>query len=165
MLLGQKTIIIIAHRLRTLRNCNKMIEKIFHKDKEISIIIRSNYSSNGIQFFTPDDCSQQLAYMKRPQGYSIEPHVHNLVNREVNYTQEVLFIKSGKLRVDFYDPNKKYLESKILIKGDVILLISGGHGFEMIEESEIIEVKQGPYSGEEDKTRFNTISEEHIIIK
>ena len=85
--------------------------------------------------------------MKRPKDYVIPPHVHNPVTREVQFTQEVLFIKSGRVRGDFYDDNRNYLESRILNQGDVILLAHGGHGFEMLEESEIIEVKQGPYVG------------------
>ncbi len=103
-------------------------------------------------------------YKRQPQGYVIEPHVHNPVQREVSYTKEVLFIKSGKLRVDFYDDHKNYIESKILITGDVILLSTGGHGFEMLEKSEIIEVKQGPYAGDADKTRFEPINNELIKI-
>jgi mannose-6-phosphate isomerase-like protein (cupin superfamily) len=142
-----------------------MIEKITINNIILSIIIRANYKSSGIQFFTPNEYSQQLAYMRRPLDYSIPPHVHNPVSRSVSFTQEVLFIKSGKLRVDFYNDQKKYLESKILYTGDVILLSSGGHGFHMLEETEIIEVKQGPYAGDQDKTRFDAISEEQIIIK
>ena len=120
----------------------------------IAIIIRADYHSDGIEFFTPDNFSQQLAYMKRPKQYVIPPHIHNIVKREVQYTQEVLLIRSGKVRIDFYNNEQAYIESKILYAGDVILLSGGGHGFEMLEESEIIEVKQGPYMGEEDKIRF-----------
>jgi mannose-6-phosphate isomerase-like protein (cupin superfamily) len=87
----------------------------------------------------------------------IPPHVHNPVPREVQFTKEVLFIKSGKVRVDFYDDEQNYLESRILSAGDVILLAYGGHGFEMLEQTEMIEVKQGPYAGEADKTRFEPI--------
>ncbi|MCH8331758.1 MAG: hypothetical protein IH946_10355, partial [Bacteroidetes bacterium] len=108
----------------------------------------------GISFFTPHDFSQQLAYMKRPAGYKIEPHVHRVLPREVTLTQEVLFIRSGKVKVDFYSNDKEYLESRVLQSGDVIMLASGGHGFEMLEESQMIEVKQGPYAGDEDKVRF-----------
>ena len=89
---------------------------------------------------------------------------HIPVKREVKHTNEVLFIKSGKVRVDFYDENKQYIGSKILNKGDVILLCSGGHGFKMIENSEIIEVKQGPYAGDMDKTRFSATDEKNIKI-
>jgi hypothetical protein len=81
------------------------------------------------------------------------------------YTKEVLFIKSGKLRVDFYTDAQVYLESKVLHTGDIILLAVGGHGFEMLEASEIIEVKQGPYAGDLDKTRFSAISNNELTIK
>jgi hypothetical protein len=76
----------------------------------------------------------------------------------------VIFLKSGKVRVDFYSSNKIYLKSKILVCGDVILLASGGHGFKMLEESEMIEVKQGPYAGEEDKERFIAVSPSEIDL-
>jgi mannose-6-phosphate isomerase-like protein (cupin superfamily) len=131
-----------------------MIESIVHDGRTFALLIHANYREEGIRFFTPDDFSQQLAYMNRPQGYEIPPHVHNSVRREVHYTKEVLFIRSGKVRVDFYDDDRRYLESRILSQGDVLLLAFGGHGFEMIEASEIIEVKQGPYAGDQDKTRF-----------
>lgn len=120
----------------------------------LAIIIPAGFSASGIQFFTPGSFSQQLAYMSHPQGKVIEPHVHNSVQREVFYTQEVLFLKRGRLRVDFYDDGRNYLESRILEAGDVILLAAGGHGFEVLEEIEMIEVKQGPYAGDLDKTRF-----------
>ena len=97
--------------------------------------------------------------MNRPAGYSIPPHVHNLVERKVDLTQEVLFIKSGKVRVDFYDNDKAYLESRVLVKGDIVLLAHGGHGFKMIEPTEMIEVKQGPYCGEMDKVRFEAVED------
>lgn len=142
-----------------------MIQQIIHNNQLLSIIIRRNFEKDGIDFFTPDDFSQQLAYMKRPKDYVIPPHVHNPVLREVQLTQEVLFIKSGKVRVDFYDDNKNYLESTIVEAGDVILLAYGGHGFEMLEESEIIEVKQGPYAGEMDKVRFEPICKTNIKVK
>jgi hypothetical protein len=140
-------------------------EKIFHLDQLLAMIIYASYQADGITFFTTDEFSQQLGYMKRPTGYEIIPHRHNLVKREVQYTQEVLFIKSGVVRVDFYCDGEGYLFSKILNKGDVILLASGGHGFEVIDDAEIIEVKQGPYVGDQDKIRFNQISKSKLLIK
>ena len=142
-----------------------MIERIEHDGVVLAILIKSEFQKEGIEFFTPDDFSQQLAYMNRPKGYIVEPHVHNIVKREVTLTQEVLFIKSGKVRVDFYDDDKKYLESRVLQTGDVILLASGGHGFEMLEPTEMIEVKQGPYAGDQDKVRFDPIGASEIKIK
>jgi uncharacterized protein YjlB len=140
-----------------------MIDKIVYKDQLLAIIIRSSFNKDGIEFFTPGDFSQQLGYMNRPQGYIIDPHVHNLVERKVILTQEVLYIKSGKVRVDFFNDDKQYLESRVVNTGDVILLAAGGHGFEMLENSEMIEVKQGPYCGDEDKVRFSHTPENPII--
>lgn len=142
-----------------------MLETISHAERTLAMLLRAEYRAEGIQFFTPDDFSQQLAYMNRPQGYVIAPHVHNPVPREVQFTKEVLFIKFGKVRVDFYDDNQNYLESRVLHQGDVILLAYGGHGFEMLEASEIIEVKQGPYAGEADKTRFAGIHGSEARVK
>ena len=142
----------------------KNIEKIIHKDVLLSMIIRASFKKDGIDFFTPDNFSQQLGYMNRPKDYVIAPHRHNLIERKVMYTQEVLIIRSGKVRADFYDDNQNYIKSSILFPGDVILLASGGHGFQMIEQSEIIEVKQGPYCGELDKVRFDSVSNKDVIL-
>jgi mannose-6-phosphate isomerase-like protein (cupin superfamily) len=142
-----------------------MLEEIKYNDEILAIIVRNDFSKEGIAFFTPNDFSQQLAYMKHPEGKIIQPHVHNPVERVVHFTKEVLFIKSGKLRVDFYDDSQNYLESRILSSGDVILLSTGGHGFVAMENLEMIEVKQGPYAGDQDKTRFEGVEESKIVIK
>ena len=139
-----------------------MIETITDGERVLAILIRREFRREGIEFFTPNEFSQQLAYMQRPAGYVIAPHVHNPVKREVHYTKEVLFIKSGKVRVDFYNDLQEYLRSTVLHQGDVILLAYGGHGFEMLEKTEMIEVKQGPYAGEADKVRFAPISHEQV---
>jgi len=131
-----------------------MIEKIEFENELIAIIVRNNFNQSGVHFFTPDDFSQQLAFMKHPKGKIIDPHIHNPVTRQVHYTKEVLLIRKGKLKVDFFNDAKIYLESRVLHEGDVILLSTGGHGFEVLEEVEMFEVKQGPYAGDMDKTRF-----------
>ena len=100
--------------------------------------------------------------MHHEKGKLIQPHIHNLIPRQVHYTLEVLVIKKGKLRVDFYNEGREYLESRILLSGDLILLSSGGHGFEVLEEIEMYEIKQGPYTGEQDKTRFDGIRNDQI---
>ncbi len=142
-----------------------MVEFITHGGNSLALILRANYRAEGIEFFTPDEFSQQLGYMNRPRGYVIAPHVHNPVKRDVHWTKEVLFIRSGKVRVDFYDDVQNYLESRVLVSGDVVLLAFGGHGFEMLEDSEIIEVKQGPYAGDSDKTRFEPVGHKFLIMK
>ena len=132
-----------------------MIEQIKDDNENIlAIIVRSQYDKPGITFVTPDDYSQQLAYMHHPKGHVILPHIHNIVKREILYTKEALVIKSGKVRCDFYSDDKEYLKSTIIETGDVLLLVSGGHGFECLEETKMLEVKQGPYAGENDKVRF-----------
>ncbi|HEX5125162.1 MAG TPA: hypothetical protein VFW00_00335 [Rhodocyclaceae bacterium] len=143
-----------------------MVEEIKDDGVLLAIIVRNSFDEPGISFFTPNHLSQQLAYMHHPAGKIIEPHVHNAVPREVTYTQEILFIKRGKLRVDFYGADKRYLHSRILKSGDVVLLATGGHGFEVLEEVQMIEVKQGPYSGDVDKTRFTPNPEQpHYVVR
>lgn len=131
------------------------IEKIEHGGALLALIVRREFAEPGIHFFTPNELSQQLAFMRHPAGKVIGAHVHNPVTRTVAFTQETLFIRRGRLRVDFFDNDQTYLQSRELRGGDVILLIQGGHGFEVLEELEMFEVKQGPYAGDADKTRFD----------
>jgi mannose-6-phosphate isomerase-like protein (cupin superfamily) len=132
-----------------------MVTEIRHHNEIFAIILSRDFDKPGVHFITPGTFSQQLAYMHHPAGKTIEAHVHTPVPREVQYTLEVLFIKRGRLRVDFFDEQRVYIESRVLEAGDVILLVKGGHGFEVLEELEMYEVKQGPYAGEKDKTRFS----------
>lgn len=142
-----------------------MVEEVKKKEKLLALIIRSNYQCEGVDFLTPNEYSQQIAYMHHPTGKVIDAHIHNLVYRNVVFTQEVLIIKKGILRVDFYDEYEDYLESRDLYAGDIILLVSGGHGFKVIEEVEMVEVKQGPYSGEQDKKRFIGVKDSEVVYK
>lgn len=141
----------------------EQIEEVSKKNKLLAMIIRNDYKCEGVDFITPNEYSQQVAYMHHPAGKVIDAHVHNLVHRNVVLTQEVLLIKRGKIRVDFYDEYEDYLESRDLNAGDVILLISGGHGFHVLEDVEMVEVKQGPYAGDNDKKRFEGIEESNVI--
>ena len=135
---------------------NYMIDIIKdNNEKTLAIVVKSNYDKPGITFVTPDDYSQQLAYMHHPKGHVILPHIHNIVKREILYTKEALIVKKGKVQCDFYSEDKHYLKSIIIETGDVLLLVSGGHGFKCLEETEMFEVKQGPYAGENDKIRFD----------
>lgn len=138
------------------------VEEVKKKNRLLAMIIRNNYECSGVDFITPAEYSQQVAYMHHPEGKSIDAHVHNLVHRNVVLTQEVLLLKKGVLRVDFYDEYEDYLESRKLYAGDIILLVSGGHGFHVLEEVEMVEVKQGPYAGEQDKRRFEGIEESRV---
>lgn len=134
-----------------------MVERVYSKEEMAAIIIRNTFDKEGIEFVTPEDFSQQLAYMHHPKGHQIIPHFHNEVKRTVHYTQETLVIKKGKIRVDFYDNDCRYQKSVELGEGDIILLVGGGHGIEILEETIMVEIKQGPYAGETDKTRFEPV--------
>ena len=133
---------------------NPQIENIVHGLEPIALIIRADFDEPGLHFFTPGSFSQQVAFMKHAAGYKIAPHVHNLVNRQVLHTQEVLLIRRGCVRISLYSSSKEFIASRDLEAGDVILLCGGGHSFEMLEETSMIEIKQGPYAGDQDKTRF-----------
>jgi hypothetical protein len=131
-----------------------MKEEIVIDGHLCAIILPADFDEPGIQFFTSNDLSQQLASMSYSAGKVIPAHTHNLVRREVSYSQEALFIRKGKVRVDFYTQRQEYRKSRVLGAGDVILLIGGGHGFEVLEDLNMVEIKQGPYFGDTDKTRF-----------
>lgn len=124
------------------------------KDVVLCYIIRASYHPETTEFFTPGSYSQQVGIIKYPEGGSIKPHFHNKVMREVFYTQEVLFIRKGRVKVNLFGTESfEYVTSVVLSEGDTILLATGGHGFEMLESSEMLEVKQGPYNGvSQDKT-------------
>jgi len=133
---------------------DELLENIVDGLEPIALIIRADFDADGLHFFTPDSFSQQVAYMRHPKDKVITPHVHNLVARQVLYTQEVLWVRKGKVEVNLYTSRKSFLTSRVLGAGDLILLCGGGHSFRMLEETSMIEIKQGPYSGDNDKIRF-----------
>ena len=122
---------------------------------ELAIILRADFTADGLQFLTPDDYGQQLGYMRHPAGHVVQAHVHHEVERVVHKTMEVLFVRSGCVRVDLFDELLEHKVTRVLRSGDVIMLVSGGHRFEMLEPTELIEVKQGPFVGPADKSRFD----------
>ena len=132
-----------------------MIETITSDDQIVAIIVYRDYHVDGIKFLSPTDFSLQLGHMSRPAGYQVVPHIHNPVHRHTVGTQEVLFIKKGVIRVDFYAFDQRYLESRQLSAGDLIMLAGAGHGIEVLEDAVIVEVKNGPYLEDADKGRFD----------
>jgi hypothetical protein len=131
-----------------------MIEQIVHNNTIVAIIVYKNYQTEGIKFLSPNEYSLQLGFMQRQAGYKVVPHIHNPVHRHSIGTQEVLFIKAGVVRIDFYSYEQEYLESRELSTGDFILLAGAGHGIEVLEDATIVEVKNGPFIQEADKGRF-----------
>lgn len=121
----------------------------------MALVLRREDDFSGVNFVTPPEFSQQLGFLKHPEGHRISPHTHNRVKREVINTQEVLIIREGKVKVFLYTEERRFLRHLILETGDIILLAAGGHGLEILENAEIVEVKQGPYLDElRDKARF-----------
>ena len=132
----------------------EQFESIVHEGEELAIIVRNDFTADGIHFFTNPTYSQQMAFMKHKKGHEIHAHSHNEVKRTVRKTNEVLFVRKGTLKVTIYDHNRDKVCDRNLDKGDLILLIAGGHGFEVLDDAEFFEVKQGPYSSDDDKVRF-----------
>jgi hypothetical protein len=132
-----------------------MIRRVISEGKLIAVIIPHDFHRDGIEFFTPNEFSQQLGYMKHPAGHKIQAHAHKLVARKIHYTHETLLVKSGRIRIDLFTDDKKFIKSEDLVGGDVILLAAGGHGLVFLADSEVIEIKQGPYfSKDSDKENF-----------
>ena len=128
----------------------KNVEYLKSKKKLIAIIIKNNFKKKEINFLTPNKLSLQVGYMNHNKNHKIKPHHHLKQKRVVHNTNEILYIKKGRLRVNFFLNGKKFTH-RILSSGDLIAIVSGGHGFDIIEKTEIIEVKQGPFSKKKDK--------------
>ena len=143
-----------------------MIEKIFNKKKLYALIVRRSYKKKkGVSFFTDEKATQQFGYMNHKKGYDILPHRHNKRYSKIFWTTEVIIILDGILRVDFYNDGEKYLFSKKLYKDDLIMLSAGGHGFKVLKDVKMVEVKQGPYSLKMDKIKFDQVNEKKIKFK
>ena len=143
-----------------------MIEKVKYKKKLYALIVRGKYrNKRGINFFTPKEATQQFGYMKHKKGHIIQPHQHRKRLTRIMTTTEVILLLKGSLKIDFYNEKRKYLLSKILNEKDIVMLVDGGHGFKVIKDVEMIEVKQGPYNLIKDKVKFSGIYEKNIKIK
>lgn len=140
-----------------------MVERVEYDGLEYVVVVRAGHRpEGGIEFFTPPDYSQQMGAMLRPKGHIIPAHVHNETRREVTRTCEALFVRHGLVRTDVYNERGVYLTSLELAGGDVALFVRGGHGFVMLEDSDIVEIKQGPHVGACDKTRIPSVCEEDV---
>ncbi len=134
--------------------------EIIKKGEDIlAIILSADFHGEGIHFFSPEDFPQQLGFIEHKKGEIVQAHTHQVIKRVIELTQEVILVKKGRVKVNLYDSEKVYVDSRVLVEGDVILLSAGGHEMKFIEDTELIEIKQGPYLGKEDKVRFQGIEE------
>ena len=143
-----------------------MLKEIIHNKKLYALIIKETYQKKkGISFFTENNANQQIGFMSHPKNYFIKPHKHQKRETKIFITSEVIILQKGKLRVDFYDTRKKYLFSVVIKKNQIIMLVHGGHGFKVLEQVKMLEIKQGPYVSDKDKVKFDKIDEKKIKIK
>ena len=130
------------------------IIQINHKKKLYALIIKQKrkFTKKGVDFITDDENLIQLGFLNHNKNHKIKPHIHLKKTRIINYCTEVLLIEKGKVKVTFYDQSKNNIKKdKILNRGDIIILFQGGHGFEILEKTQIVEIKQGPYIEGKDK--------------
>ena len=130
------------------------IEKIINRGKLLAQIIKGSKKINKTTFFTSSEANLQIGYVVYPANTSIKRHIHKKVVRKLDRTEEILIVKKGKCVIDLYDDKKKFVVSKRLSAGDIIILVSGGHGFKLLEDTVLVEIKQGPYGGIAEKERF-----------
>jgi mannose-6-phosphate isomerase-like protein (cupin superfamily) len=123
-------------------------------DAILCYIIRSGSLPTQTEFITPGDRSLQVGHIVHPRGYEIARHAHRPVSRHITGTAEVLLVQRGRCEMDVYDDRRHLVATRDLRVGDVVVLLGGGHGFRMIEDTVLLEVKQGPYLGPGEKEQF-----------
>ncbi|MFQ3574330.1 MAG: hypothetical protein SNJ53_06830 [Thermodesulfovibrionales bacterium] len=133
---------------------NDLIEHIVWHDQHIATIIRADYLPDKTTFITPDGYYQQTGFVVYPKGGVIKRHLHLPLQRHLVGTQEALIVKRGKVEIDLYAMDKSALGTWTLNEGDIILLVSGGHGIRCLEDTVLLEIKQGPYTGLKEKEHF-----------
>jgi hypothetical protein len=130
------------------------VEEIVWMGRPLSYIIRRELVPAVTTFVTPPEFTHQLGFVVYPAGGAVKPHLHRSMERSITGTSEVLLIKKGRCEVDIYSNMKELVATRELREGDILLLVDGGHGFRMLEDTVLVEVKQGPYTGLEEKERF-----------
>lgn len=133
----------------------KLFEDIVSEGKVLAYIIRASTCPDRTTFLTPPEFKQQVGFVVYPRGGEISRHFHRPLKRHLEGTSEVLCVRTGRCEVDIYSPSNELVATRELGPGDVVLLVEGGHGFRMLEDTVFLEIKQGPYSGvEEEKEHF-----------
>lgn len=130
------------------------IERIYDGDQLLVLIVRHTHSPTQTEFLTLPDFKQQVGFIVYPKGGEIARHVHRPLERHLVGTSEVLIVRSGRCEVDMYSEDHRLVATRELCAGDLLLMVSGGHGFRMLEDTVLLEVKQGPYVGVDEKERF-----------
>ncbi len=131
------------------------IQYFYDSEKKLlAYIIRANFTPEITTFITPPEHSFQVGFVVYPQDGEIQRHYHNPIERKLDHTSEVLVIREGLCEIDIYDDQQQLVATTQMAQGDVMIMVAGGHGFRMIEPTVFLEIKQGPYIGIQEKTRF-----------
>lgn len=126
----------------------KGLEKIFDVKQLLAVIFRANIQINEVEFLTESSNDFQIGIHNRKKGIKLTPHTHKFIKApQIKTIQELLLVQSGRIRVNIYNKKSSLVSKKILKRGDGVLLITGGHGVDFLEDSRVFQVKQGPFSG------------------
>ena len=131
-----------------------LVEKIYFNDMPLAYIIRGQLMPDKTTFLTPSDFNQQVGFVVYPAGGVIPRHVHRPLERHLVGTSEVLVVRQGHCEIDIYNDDRQLVATRELREGDIMLMVGGGHGFRVLEHTVLLEVKQGPYTGLDEKIRF-----------
>lgn len=130
------------------------VERIGSEGQELAIIIRAGLRPRSTTFVTPPQYKQQVGFVVHPSGARIHRHTHRQIERHMVGTSEVLVLLEGRCEMDIYDDRHALVHTSELRQGDVMLMVGGGHGFRILEDTVFLEVKQGPYLGVDEKEPF-----------
>ncbi len=130
------------------------VEQICDDGRPLACIVRAGPQPEATEFVTPDDWNQQVGFVVYPAGGAIPRHRHRPIERHIVGTAEVLVVRKGRCEVDLYNEHGSLIATRELRTGDVLILVAGGHGFRMLEDTVLLEVKQGPYTGLTEKDYF-----------
>ena len=136
------------------KEAQDLVEKIMWGDVPLAYIIRGDLMPSHTTFLTPPQFKQQVGFVVYPAGGEIQRHVHRPLSRHLIGTSEVLIVRRGRCEIDIYNDDRELVARRELREGDVMLMVGGGHGFHMLEDTVFLEVKQGPYTGQDEKERF-----------
>jgi uncharacterized protein with PhoU and TrkA domain len=132
----------------------KEIEHITSEGNALAYVIRSELSPTKTTFLTPSEFTQQVGFIVYPAGGEIQRHTHRPLERHLVGTSEVLIVQRGRCEIDIYNDDRQLIATRELRQGDILLIVGGGHGFRMLEDTVFLEIKQGPYTGIDEKQRF-----------
>jgi uncharacterized protein with PhoU and TrkA domain len=137
-----------------IKDAQDLVEKIMWGDVPLAYIIRGDLMPSRTTFLTPPQFKQQVGFVVYPAGGEIQRHVHRPLSRHLVGTSEVLIVRRGRCEIDIYNDDRELVATRELREGDIMLMVGGGHGFHMLEDTVFLEVKQGPYTGQDEKERF-----------